>query len=157
MRDAQAQLGRRVDRRAGSVVELSKPEAPIVRFAESLCRNLEAGERRAIHRRPYVRRKPVPRRSSMLDPHVARIEAWLAAEPHLTAVAIVDLLRECAPAAFGDQQRRTIQRFVRFWRAKTAKLLIDGGEAMISLGSPPVVPAGTTGGDIVTYASSGAR
>src|SRR5262249_43799513 len=46
---------------------------------------------------PYVRRKPLPRRPSMLDHYVVHIEAWLAAEPHVTAVAIVDQLRHCAP------------------------------------------------------------
>jgi len=54
------------------------------------------GERRATHRRPYVRRKPVPRRPSILDPHVAAIEGWLATEPHLTAVNILPRLGDRA-------------------------------------------------------------
>ena len=59
----------------------------------------ELGSRRAAHyhRRPYVRSKPLPRRPSILDPSVVQIEACFAAEPHLTAVAIVDWLRNCAP------------------------------------------------------------
>ena len=48
----------------------------------------------------------------MLDPYVRRIEAWLAAEPHLTAIAIVDRLRAGTPGGFGDRQLRTLQRFV---------------------------------------------
>jgi hypothetical protein len=41
------------------------------------------------HRRRYVRRKPVTRRPSMLDPHISLIEEWLAAAPHLSAVDIL--------------------------------------------------------------------
>ncbi|WP_290997319.1 hypothetical protein [Hyphomicrobium sp.] len=82
----------------------------------------------------------------MLDPYVATIEAWLAAEPHLTAVAIIDRLRRCTPDAFGDRQLRTLQRFVKSWRARTAKLLIDGAEAVINIDAPASVPAGTEAG-----------
>ena len=79
----------------------------------------------------------------MLDPYVVHMEAWLAAEPHLTAVAIVDRLRDCAPNSFGDQQLGTLQRFVQSWRARTAKLLIDGAEAIIAIEVSAAVPAGT--------------
>ena len=48
------------------------------------------------------------------------------------AVAI-NRLRERMPGSFGDRQPRTLQRFVKFWRAKTATLLIDGAEAMIAI------------------------
>ena len=44
------------------------------------------GEPRGTHRWPkrnYVRRVRTP---SMLDPHVAMIEGWLAGEPQLTAL-----------------------------------------------------------------------
>jgi hypothetical protein len=88
----------------------------------------------------------------MLDPYVRRIEAWLAAEPHLTAIAIVDRLRACTPGGFGDRQLRTLQRFVKSWRAKTAKLLIDGAEATITIEWPAAVPAGTAAGQDVTLA-----
>jgi hypothetical protein len=86
----------------------------------------------------------------MLDAYVGRIEAWLAGEPHLTAVAIVARLRECEPGSFGDSQLRTLQRFVQSWRAKTAKLLIDGAEAMIAIQSSAAVPAGTAADDHIT-------
>jgi hypothetical protein len=88
----------------------------------------------------------------MLDPHVRRIEAWLAAEPHLTAVAMVDRLSECTPGSFGEQQLRTLQRFVKTWRARTAKLLIEGAEATITIEWPAAVPAGTAAGQDVTVA-----
>ena len=146
MREAQAQLGHRVDRRPGPPVQLPPQKVTVASFAEGLGKTWQAGERRPIHRRPYVRRKPVPRRPSMLEPYVARIEAWLATQPHLTAVAIVDRLRDCAPTIFGDRQLRTLQRFVRSWRTRTAKLLIDGAEAMITVEMPPAAPAGTAGG-----------
>jgi hypothetical protein len=45
------------------------------------------GEQRIIHRRmhkPYKKRMRMP---SMLDPHLADIERWVAAEPRLTALA----------------------------------------------------------------------
>jgi hypothetical protein len=77
------------------------------------------------------------------SPHVRAIESWLAAAPHLTAVDVLNRLHESAPDAFGDQQRRTLQRFVRAWRARTAKLLIDCAEAIITIDAPFPVPAGT--------------
>jgi hypothetical protein len=149
VREAQAQLGTRVDQRAGSPTNPAGPLVTVASFAEGLGKTWKAGERRTIHRRPYVRRKPVPRRPSMLDPYITRIEAWLAAEPHLTAVAIVDRLSECTPGSFGEQQLRTLQRFVKTWRARTAKLLIDGAEAMIAIETPAAVPAGTAAGQHV--------
>ena len=152
MREAQAELGNRVDRRPGSPVQPSAQELTVPSFADGRGKTWQAGERRATHRRPYVRRKPVPRRPSMLEPYVTHIEAWLAAQPHLTAVAIVDRLRECAPASFDARQLRTLQRFVQSWRARTAKLLIDGAEAMITIDAPPAVPAGTSGGQEVAVA-----
>jgi hypothetical protein len=38
---------------------------------------------------------------SKLDPHVVTIEYWLAAEPQLTALAIVGRLNEKHPEQFG--------------------------------------------------------
>jgi hypothetical protein len=145
LREAQAELGKRVDRRAGLPAASQQMEAAMARFAASLGKDWESGERRTIHRRPYLRRKPVPRRPSMLDPYAARIEAWLAAEPHLAAVAIIGRLRECTPGSFGEKQLRTLQRFVKVWRARTAKLLIDGAETVITI-EGPAVPAGTAAG-----------
>ena len=125
----------------------------VATFAEGLGKTWQTGERRPINRRPYVRRKPLARRPSMLDAYVARIEEWLTAEPHLTAVAIVDRLHKCAPGSFDNRQRRTLQRFVKSWRAKTARLLIEGLEAVISIELPASVPAGTEAGEHVTIAN----
>ena len=68
MREAQAQLGHRADRHAGPPVQLPPQKVTVASFAEGLGKTWQAGERRPIHRRPYVRRKPVPPRPSMLEP-----------------------------------------------------------------------------------------
>jgi hypothetical protein len=49
----------------------------LVSFARELGDGWKQGEQRIIHRRRYVRRKPVPRRPSMLDPYIPMIEEWL--------------------------------------------------------------------------------
>jgi len=118
----------------------------IADFVAGLGKNWSEGEQRSIHRRPYVRRKPVPRRSSMLDRHVDEIERWLATTPHLTAVDVLNRLHETAPDEFGGKQRRTLQRFVQSWRARTAKLLIDGAEATIAIDLPSALPIGEAHG-----------
>jgi hypothetical protein len=61
VRKAQAQLGKRVDGRAGSPTDRPAQAVTVASFAEGLGKTWQAGERRTIHRRPYVRRKPVPR------------------------------------------------------------------------------------------------
>jgi hypothetical protein len=154
IRAAQAELGNRVDRRPGSAIQAVPERTTLANFAERLGTNWQSGERRAIHRHPYVRRKPWPRRPSMLDPVVSRLEAWLAAEPHLSAVAILDRLSGSMPGSFGPKQRRTLQRFVQAWRAKAARLLIDGAEAMITTAMPAAVPAGTAAGEHTSSANA---
>ena len=59
IREAQAQLGARVDRRAGSPTTPAAQAITVAGFAEGLGNTWKSGERRATHRRPYVRRKPV--------------------------------------------------------------------------------------------------
>jgi hypothetical protein len=68
------------------------------------------GEQRIIHRRmhkPYKKRVRMP---SILDPHRADIERWLAAEPRLTALAILGRLAEHSPEKFGPPQHTIVQR-----------------------------------------------
>src|SRR5262249_52095499 len=110
VREAQAELGKRVDRRAGSAINPSTEALTVARFAQGPGKTWEPGTRRTIRRPPSMRRRRVSRRPSMLAPYVGRMEAWLAAEPHLTAVAIVARLRECEAGSFGDSQLRTLQR-----------------------------------------------
>jgi hypothetical protein len=141
MRKAQTELGQRVDRRAGTAAAAAAPEqsdtAIVVR---RLGEHWRKGEQRAIHRRPYVRRKAVTTRPSMLDPHIPSIEEWLATAPHLSAVDILVRLGECVPDRFGKRQLRTVQRLVKKWRAKAAHQLITSAEVTIRI-EPPAVPA----------------
>jgi hypothetical protein len=58
---------------------------------------------------------------SKLDPHLALIEGWLAAEPWLTAIAIVGRLAELHPDQFGNRQHSIVQRLLRALRKSTAQ------------------------------------
>ena len=61
---------------------------------------------------------------SKLDPHIAMIEGWLAAQPQLTALAIVGRLSEKYPEEFGTRQHSIVQRLLRALRKKAAEKLI---------------------------------
>jgi len=60
---------------------------------------------------------------SKLDPHVAAIKDWLAAEPQLTAIAIVGRLSEKHPDQFGTKQHSIVQRLLKALRKKAAENL----------------------------------
>jgi hypothetical protein len=126
MRAAQAELGKRVDERGMGAGRGDGP-APIDlgRFTASLKVAWSAGERRPTHRRPYIRRKPLVR-PTMLDGVRERIIAWLDAQPALTAVAVLERLREIDPARFRPEHVRTVQRFVRLRRAMMAREVLLG-------------------------------
>jgi hypothetical protein len=116
IRAAQEQLGNRVDRRADKDATLqpvhsSAPDA--VAFAKALGTTVTAGDPRATHRRPKRRYKTRVRMPSKLDPHVAAIEDWLAAEPQLTAIAIVGRLSEKHPDQFATKQHSIVQRLLK--------------------------------------------
>lgn len=76
---------------------------------------LEAkGEQRAIHRRSYNWRKPVPKRPRMLDKYEAQIRQWLAAQPGITAVDVLQRLQDVASAGtFTSNHLQTVQRASR--------------------------------------------
>jgi hypothetical protein len=59
----------------------------------------------------------------MLDPHVTTIEAWLVAEPQLTALAIVRRLSESYPEQFCTKQHSIVQRLLKALRKKAAERL----------------------------------
>ncbi|HXL32415.1 MAG TPA: hypothetical protein VN968_24440, partial [Bradyrhizobium sp.] len=126
MRDAQTELGTRVDARAGKLAA-ARPPAPATNaaaFAKRLGIDVHLGEQRIIHRRmhkPYKKRVKMP---SMLDPHLADIERWLAAEPRLTALAILGRLAEHSPEQFGSPQHTIVQRLLRSLRRKAAETII---------------------------------
>ena len=61
---------------------------------------------------------------SKLDPYVATIEGWFAAEPQLTALTIVCRLSESHPEQFGTRQHSIVQRLLKALRKKAAEKLI---------------------------------
>jgi Integrase core domain len=127
IRDAQTELGTRVDCKAGKIAAApcALPSAPdAAAFAKGLGKAVLAGEQRAIHRRlhkPYKKRVRMP---SMLDPHVEEIERWLAAEPRLTALVILDRLAARCPGQFGPPQHTIVQRLLKALRKNAAENLI---------------------------------
>jgi hypothetical protein len=89
IRAAQEELGNRIDRRVGNAhgdgkAAASQPvrssASDVIAFAKTLGGAVQAGDPRATHRRPKRRYKTRVRVPSKLDPHVAMIENWLAAE-----------------------------------------------------------------------------
>jgi hypothetical protein len=136
IRATQEELGNRVDRRAGDArgqqragkanapqpVQLSAPDT--VAFAKTLGTTVEAGDPRATHRQPKRPYKTRVRMPSKLDAHVATIEDWLAAEPQLTALAIVGRLSERYPEQFGMRQHSIVQRLLRTLRKNATEKLI---------------------------------
>jgi hypothetical protein len=148
IRAAQEELGNRIDRRAGGAlretatgksnvaVHMHSSIAAPAAFARQLGNDLARGEPRATHRRPKRRYKKRVRMPSKLDPHVALIEGWLAAEPQLTAIAIVARLAERHPEQFGNKQHSIVQRLLRALRRTSAQRLVaetaaDGRETVV--------------------------
>lgn len=86
--------------------------------------HVAAIEPRATHRKPKRRYKTRVRMPSKLDPHLATIEGWLAAEPDITALAIVRRLAASDPATFGDKQHSIVQRLLRSLRRKAAETAV---------------------------------
>ena len=146
MRDAQAELGTRVGARTGKLAAAASPPAPATNaaaFAKGLGNDVHLGEQRIIHRRmhkPYKKRMRMP---SMLDPHLADIERWLAAEPRLTALAILGRLAERCSEQFGPPQHTIVQRLLRSLRRKATETIIP------RMSEGAAAPAGDpgTGGD----------
>ena len=129
IRAAQAELGQRVDRRGTGPVE---DEGPIViDMAAALKRATLRGEQRPIHRRPYRRVKPVLKRPARLDPHRSEIDAWLDAEPAITAVEVLARLTTRYPDRFTAKHLRSTQKMVRAWRTDQAKRVIRSGTAAL--------------------------
>jgi hypothetical protein len=134
IRAVQEELGNRVDRRAGdgrgqqragqSIAPAMQSSAPdAVAFAKTLGTTVEACDPRATHRRFKRTYKTRVRMPSKLDPHVTTIEDWLAAEPQLTALAIVGRLSERYPEQFGMRQHSIVQRLLKALRKKAAENL----------------------------------
>jgi hypothetical protein len=134
IRSAQEELGNRIDRRVGGAlreavagkidVVVRTSTAEPAAFARRLGNDLARGEPRATHRRPKRRYKKRVRMPSKLDPHVALIAGWLAADPQMTAIAIVGRLSERHPDQFSRKQHSTVQRLLQALRRNAAQRLI---------------------------------
>lgn len=75
MRGAQNEVGKRVDQRARKpAITVAPVQSDLAAFARELGDGWKQDEQRGIRRRRYERRKPVPRRPSMLDPYIPIIE-----------------------------------------------------------------------------------
>jgi hypothetical protein len=72
----------------------------------------------------------------MLDPHVAMIEGWLAAESPLTALAIVGRLSERHPHQFGMKQHSIVQRLLKALRKKASEKLVAEAADAATVPSP---------------------
>jgi hypothetical protein len=124
IRAAQEELGRRVDRRGvdGGALEVDNTPQDLL----SLDVLDASGEQRAIHRRPYNRRKPLPKRPRMLDAYEVQVRDWLTVEPGITAVDALRRLQSIAPAGtFTAKHLRTVQRALEAWRAEAIRQWID--------------------------------
>jgi hypothetical protein len=89
------------------------------------------GERRSTHRRPYRRRKPIPKRPSMLDEVQDQICAWLDGKPSLSGLEVLGRLKLIRPDRFGDRHLRTVQRAVKARRSQQARRIIAESIAVI--------------------------
>jgi hypothetical protein len=138
IRAAQAELGQRVDQRGTGPVDAAAPI--VIDMAAALERATLRGEQRPIHRRPYRRVKPVPKRPARLDPHRSEIAGWLDAEPAITAVEVLARLTTRYPDRFTAKHLRSTQKMVRAWRTDQAKRVIRSGttalEAAIATAEP---------------------
>ena len=130
---ARDELGERIGKRGIAAAAGTSPIDPLV-FAQSLGTTATTREVRATHRRPKRKYKKRIRMPSKLDPHLATIESWLAAEPQLTALGIVRRLAEIDPATFGGKQHSIVQRLLRALRRNAA-------ETVIAATATPPLPA----------------
>ena len=131
IRAAQAELGKRVDRRG--IAPSTQDRPVVVDLAAVVADARQHGERRDILRRPYRRTKPIPKRLSMLEPYRAEIEAWLDVQPAMTAVDVLVQLKDRHPGRFANAHLRTLQRLVKAWRAGQATRIVHHGTATLTL------------------------
>jgi len=103
------------------------PDESLARFLVQLSTLWKGGEARPTHQQPD---RPPRHWRTRVDPLASvwtEVEAWLAAEPELTAKALFSRLQAAHPGAFSPGQLRTLQRRVREWRQVMARRLIFGG------------------------------
>jgi hypothetical protein len=134
IRAAQAALGERIDRRARDGQQ-PRPEPEPRAFATSLASAWKEGEVRPTHRRPVRRRKPWAPGRRPFDAVREEVRGWLLDDPSLLAAEILVRLQECYPGRFPSEQKRTLQREVKAWRAEAAARLILQGAATLGAAS----------------------
>jgi Integrase core domain len=138
VRAAQAELGTRINGRAGKIAASPPSPAPdVATFAKGLGDDVARGEQRDIHRHLRKAYKTRVRMPSMLDPHLQAIERWLEAEPRITALVILGRLAACCPNQFGPPQHSVVQRLLKTLRRKAAGHFIDATEPLASVRKPP--------------------
>ena len=172
IRAAQEELGRRIDRRGlAAASQMPLPISNATDFAQTLGMSIKAGEPRGTHRRAKGKYKTRVRMPSKLDPHLATIEDWLAAEPQLTALAIVGRLAQRDADQFGPKQHSIVQRLLKALRRKAAERLIaatttgaaevrksDAGPGKTAVGlRPPSVMPGPANRDVTRNPSAHAE
>jgi len=149
IRATQEELGNRVDRRAGKSAALRPAQSQALpdatAFAKTLGTTTKADDPRATHRRPRRRYKTRVRMPSKLDPHVGAIEDWLAAEPQLTAIAIVGRLSEKYPDQFGTKQHSIVQRLLKALRKKASEKLLAQDPLGVTAAAPTPGPVDGSG------------
>jgi hypothetical protein len=136
IRDAQTDLGKRIDRRGLDGACEAPAPIDLDRLAAGLRTAWREGERRTIHRRPYHRRKPIPHRPSMLDDVQDQLRLWLDEQPDVTATEVLVRLEAMYPDRFTDKHLRTIQRAVKHGRAQAARRIIVDSVATVAAGIP---------------------
>jgi hypothetical protein len=157
MRRCQEELGSRIDARGIKTARRRPAEAtvPVPTEVGDFARTLGTKqpdtadvvriiEPRATHRKPKRRYKTRMRMPSKLDPHLATIDVWLAAEPAVTALAIVHRLAEIDPSTFGDKQHSIVQRLLRSLRRKAAETALAGATEQEATAAPE--PPGSVDG-----------
>jgi len=126
---------RRLSSRSTNVAIAPVVAPPVIvdldRFTASLKTAWRDGERRPTHRRPYRRRKPIPKRPSMIDEVQDQICAWLDGEPSLSGLEVLGRLKLIRPDRFSDRHLRTVQRAVKAWRSQQARRIIAESAAVI--------------------------
>jgi hypothetical protein len=132
IRAAQAELGERIDRRGATAVRQNPVPVNLDRFVASLATAWREGEQRPTHKRAYRRRKPVPKRPSMLEALQEEIHGWLAAEPGQRRTCGVS--RRCGYRSVGTPPTLSAYRWVT--RQKT-RVFSAFAVICVSLGSRP--------------------
>ena len=84
--------------------------------------------------------------TAQVDVVLATTGGWLAAEPDITALAIVGRLARADPATFGGKQHSTVQRLLRSLRRKAAETLLAAvtEPAVATESDPPATADGAT-------------